>query len=95
MKKISLLLALVVLMSFVSCNISNSSESNIEESSQIQTDDFSSDTPSYILNKNTKKFHYPKCYTVNLMNEENKISFVGNREAVINQGYKPCLKCNP
>lgn len=82
-------------MSFVSCNAKSLSESKNEESSQIQTqtqiqtDDFLFDIPSYILNKNTKKFYHPECYTVNLMNKENKIRFIGDREDIINQGYKP------
>ena len=50
---------------------------------------------SYILNKNTKKFHYPKCSSVSDMKEKNKIYFSGTREEAIAQGYVPCKRCNP
>lgn len=49
----------------------------------------------YILNKNTKKFHYPSCSSVNEMKEKNKRAYTGNREDVIAQGYVPCKRCNP
>lgn len=49
----------------------------------------------YILNTNTKKFHYPGCASVRQMKESNKLSYTGSREDVIAQGYDPCKKCNP
>ena len=49
----------------------------------------------YILNKSTKKFHYPYCASVSQMNEGNKIYFSGKREDVIKKGYKPCGRCDP
>lgn len=50
---------------------------------------------SYILNKNTDKFHYSWCHSVNQMKEKNKIYFSGTRTQVINKGYSPCGNCNP
>jgi len=50
---------------------------------------------TYILNTNTKKFHYPECKSVDDMKEKNKKSFSGTREDAINAGYKPCKRCNP
>lgn len=50
---------------------------------------------SYILNKNTKKFHEPYCSSVNQMKESNKIYFEGTRQEVISRGYVPCQRCNP
>ncbi len=52
-------------------------------------------TTSYIANKNTKKFHYPTCDSVNDMKEKNKLYFDGTRDELIDQGYKPCKRCNP
>ena len=49
----------------------------------------------YILNTNTKKFHYPYCDSVNDMKEKNKEVFSGTREDVIARGYAPCKRCNP
>ncbi|MDE7270819.1 MAG: DNA/RNA non-specific endonuclease, partial [Acetatifactor sp.] len=50
---------------------------------------------TYILNTNTKKFHYPSCSSVNEMKAKNKQAYTGNREDVISQGYVPCKRCNP
>ena len=50
---------------------------------------------TYILNINTKKFHYPYCRSVNQMKESNKKEFTGTREEVINMGYDPCGNCKP
>lgn len=49
----------------------------------------------YILNTNTKKFHYPDCSSVQQMKNKNKKEFTGVRDDVISMGYKPCKKCNP
>lgn len=50
---------------------------------------------SYVLNKNTKKFHVPSCSSVTQMKEKNKIYFTGSRQEVIDNGYAPCKNCNP
>ncbi len=50
---------------------------------------------SYVLNKNTHKFHYPSCSSVSKMAEKNKVYFNGTRDQVISQGYSPCNRCNP
>lgn len=50
---------------------------------------------TYILNTNTKKFHYPSCGSVKQMKESNKRSYTGSRDDVIAMGYVPCKKCNP
>lgn len=49
----------------------------------------------YVLNTNTKKFHYPDCGSVKQMKESNKQFYTGSRDDVIAQGYDPCKKCNP
>lgn len=49
----------------------------------------------YILNTNTKKFHYPTCSSVKDMKEENKLEFHGTRDEVIAKGYSPCGRCKP
>ena len=50
---------------------------------------------TYILNKNTKKFHKPTCKSVRQMKESNKRTFEGTRTEVINMGYSPCGNCHP
>lgn len=49
----------------------------------------------YILNTNSKKFHYPDCSSVDDMSAKNKQDYAGTREDLINQGYDPCGRCNP
>lgn len=57
--------------------------------------DSNSNATSYIGNKNTKKFHYPYCHSVDQMKEKNKKYMTCTREQAISQGYSPCGNCNP
>lgn len=50
---------------------------------------------TYVLNTNTKKFHYPFCSSVNQMKDKNKQIYTGSEEDIISQGYEPCKRCNP
>lgn len=50
---------------------------------------------TYILNTSTKKFHYPRCSSVDQMKESNKQEYTGTREEVIARGYEPCGRCDP
>ena len=49
----------------------------------------------YVINTNTKKFHYPSCSSVNKMKEKNKQEFTGTRDELISLGYSPCGNCHP
>ncbi len=49
----------------------------------------------YVLNTNTKKFHYPECDSVKAMKEKNKQYTEATREELIERGYDPCAVCNP
>ena len=60
------------------------------ESSGTQTE-----AADYVLNTNTKRFHYPDCKSVTDMKEKNKQYYHGSREDLINQGYKACGNCQP
>ena len=66
-----------------------------DEIPQQETEDPSATGREYILNKNTKKFHYPDCPSVKRMKEKNKEYYTGSREDLIAQGYDPCKNCNP
>lgn len=67
----------------------------------VESETYPSDTQNeevgttYILNKNTKKFHYPSCSSAKKMKETNKSNFTGLRDDVIAKGYDPCNNCNP
>ena len=52
-------------------------------------------TGKYVVNTNTKKFHFPGCSSVNSMKDKNKMNFEGDRNDLISQGYQPCKRCNP
>jgi len=66
-----------------------------EETAEPDTEDEASSGTTYILNTNTKKFHYPSCSSVDQMSEANKQEYTGDREDLIEQGYEPCKRCNP
>ena len=68
-------------------NNSNSSSNNYSSNNEKVYD--------YVLNKNTKKFHYSWCYSVDQMKEKNKIYATDTRTAIINRGYSPCGNCHP
>lgn len=67
--------------------------SSDEKQTESQTD--SSTTSSYIGNRNTKKFHFPYCHSVNQMSDKNKVYMNCTRDEVISSGYNPCGNCNP
>lgn len=54
-----------------------------------------SDGLDFVLNTNSMKFHYPSCSSVEDMAEHNKKAYIGSRENLIEQGYVPCVRCNP
>ena len=49
----------------------------------------------YVLNTNTKKFHYPSCSSVSSMKDSNRQDYTGSRDDLIREGYSPCGRCNP
>ena len=70
--------------------------SETQENSDVANEaDDSTDVHTYILNTNTKKFHYPDCSAVDRMSEKNKQKYTGTRDGVIAQGYDSCGLCNP
>lgn len=61
--------------------------SNADESEKVAA--------SYILNTNSKKFHYPTCSSVGQMKASNKQEYTGSRDDLIAKGYSPCGRCHP
>lgn len=49
----------------------------------------------YVLNHNTKKFHYPGCRSVGQIKPKNREDVHSTREDIISRGYVPCKNCNP
>ena len=66
-----------------------------EETSAEQDGGHAKEEQDYVLNKNTKKFHYPWCSSAYDIKKKNRKDFTGTREEVISQGYVPCKRCNP
>lgn len=52
-------------------------------------------TEDYMINTSTKKFHHPDCSSIIDTKEENKESFNGPRQWLIENGYEPCGRCKP
>lgn len=66
-----------------------------DSSAAVTANSGTSQAQTYIINTNTKKFHYPNCSSVGQMKESNKQSYTGSRDDLIAQGYVPCKRCNP
>ena len=52
-------------------------------------------TTDYVLNTNTKKFHYASCSSAKQIKETNKGYYSGTRDELIAMGYDPCGRCLP
>lgn len=52
-------------------------------------------TTDYVLNTNSRKFHYSWCSSAKQTKESNKAYFTGTRDEVIQKGYSPCGRCTP
>ncbi len=50
---------------------------------------------NYVLNTNTKKFHYSSCSSAKKISDANRQEFSGTREELIAMGYSPCGNCHP
>ena len=49
----------------------------------------------YVLNTKSRKFHYPECESVKDIQPGNREDYTGTREALIEDGYSPCKRCEP
>lgn len=49
----------------------------------------------YVLNMNTRKFHYPSCSSVKKIAPHNYATSNESRDTLIAQGYSPCGRCSP
>lgn len=69
--------------------------SNNESSATSEAADVEDKTESYVLNTNTMRFHNPTCPSVEDIADNNKEAYEGSRQALIDEGYKPCGRCKP
>ena len=81
----------------------NENEAAAEETEQESVQDvpeveFVREIPdeyTYVLNTNTKRFHYPDCESVDEMSEKNRAYTSQTREELLAAGYVSCGRCNP
>lgn len=50
---------------------------------------------AYVLNNNSKKFHYPDCASAKKISDKNRQEITCSREELISRGYSPCGNCDP
>ena len=50
---------------------------------------------TYVLNKNTMKFHLENCSSVKSIKDKHRSTYTGSRDDLIAKGYAPCKKCHP
>ncbi len=62
---------------------------------KVTTSKSSNSEQHYVLNNNTKKFHYPSCSSADKIADKNRDDFNGNRDTLINRGFSPCGRCHP
>jgi len=75
--------------------IGNNSTQKPETQPSEDTEGDEQQSICYVLNTNTKKFHYPDCSSVDQMSEKNKKEVTSSRDELIDQGYSPCGRCKP
>ena len=64
---------------------------NYEDTSYLEVGEFR----EYIINTNTRKFHYPDCPSVDDIASDNKKRYEGTRADLISKDYEPCGRCKP
>lgn len=91
-----ILVLIFAVISMILCVGSNSSDSSVVDRIIVYTEPTTEITDiDYIINRNTSKFHYPDCPSVDQMAEHNKKEYTGDRDGLISQGYDPCKHCDP
>lgn len=75
--------------------VENTEQVQQTEQAVVETPQSVAEGTSYVLNTNTKKFHYTWCSSVNEMKAKNREDFTGSRDDVIARGFVPCKRCNP
>lgn len=50
---------------------------------------------TYVVNTNSKVFHYPSCSSTDQMKESNTLYSDQTRDELIAEGYRPCGNCKP
>ena len=99
----SSVVAPAVVESVTSSNVTPKESTSSPETPVVAPSTSPSNTPAttpsteatYVLNKNSKKFHHSWCSSVNQMKEKNKEYSNSSRDEIIARGYQPCQRCSP
>ena len=70
-------------------------QTNPPETNPPETDPPTDNGRDYVVNTNTKKFHYPSCSSADDIKDSNRWEYHGTREELIDMGYVPCKRCDP
>lgn len=68
---------------------------NVSNFNTYDNDEQQNTSAEYVLNMNTRKFHYPSCSSVKKIAPHNYATSNESRDTLIAQGYGPCGRCNP
>lgn len=71
------------------------SSSKPTTSEEENTNNNNTGSTKYVLNTNTKKFHYPSCGSAGRIAAKNYAESKQSRDSLIAQGYSPCGNCDP
>ncbi|NLK75509.1 MAG: MBL fold metallo-hydrolase [Clostridiales bacterium] len=71
------------------------STSKVENKEDADSKKASEKKVTYVLNTNTKKFHYDNCRSIANMSDKNKKLSEENRDKLIEEGYDACGICKP
>lgn len=67
----------------------------VVDSPHVAANKIYDDSRDYLLNTNSRKFHYPSCGSGQRTKASNRMDFHGTREELIAMGYSPCGNCDP
>ncbi|MCI8512094.1 MAG: MBL fold metallo-hydrolase [Lachnospiraceae bacterium] len=65
------------------------------QNKENEASDLTAENTTYVLNRNTKKFHKPDCSSVETIKDANRTDTTQSRDAILESGYVPCKRCNP
>lgn len=70
-------------------------ESRLDREDSSQTSTTAASSGSYVMNTNSMKFHDSTCSQADSISEDNRATFQGDRQELIDQGYVPAGCCDP
>lgn len=68
---------------------------NIDYLTGKSTLELSTESETFVLNKNSRKIHKPDCSNVEDIKEKNKEIYTGDINTLIKSGYSKCKSCKP